>query len=287
MRRLIESLEAFHKALEEAKADLGARAVVLMGLPAAGKSTFVKNELTRWVPGFKAPNVENTDVQVKKTQYDHAFKLFDVLKAAESKEEYDDLVAERAYESFSGEEKKIVTTYEEFQKMRGGDDFFNANFKSFFGSWFDMRDVAKRRTDDLFADKVTKSGDGLVIDTVASDPDKILKKLAKTKAAGMSNTVIYLDTEARLAIIRDIWRGKEMGRSVGEGVIMSYVPKMDKAFAAYKKDLESPDGVIDRLFHFTWQQQGDDPIKGKWIKKAEYRGDQKRQQAARRAGDDD
>ena len=74
MRGLIEALEFF---IGEAKADLKRQAVVLMGLPAAGKSTFVENDLSKYIANFKAPKVENSDVQVKRTQRAYADQVWE------------------------------------------------------------------------------------------------------------------------------------------------------------------------------------------------------------------
>jgi len=282
MRSLIESLEAFTQGLAEAKADLKSQAVVLMGLPAAGKSTFVNNELSRYLPNFSAPRVENSDVQVKRTQHAYADDVFKKLKKAKTAREYEKAVAEIAYPDNDKKFHRIGLSFDEFSRVKNPGDLFKREYKNFFASWFDMRDVAKARTAAMFKDKVTKSGDGLVIDTVASDPQKILKKLGATKEAGMTNTIFYLEIDPTLSIVRDKYRGATEGRSVGEGVIMNYATQMKGAYDAYVKDLNKPDGVVDRLYHFRWKPAGADPVKGTWTKVAEHKGDIKRELAKRK-----
>jgi hypothetical protein len=280
MRELLDSLEVFYE-LTEAAADLKRQAVVLMGLPAAGKSTFVRDELSRWVPGFHAPKVENTDVQLKRTQRERADVLFKRLKSAKSEAEYKAEVGRNRYRDNSGKWHEIATTYDEFQRMRGGSDLFKAEFKTFFATWFDMRDLAKHRTSAMFGDKISKAGDGMVFDTVAAKPEKIISKLRKTRDSGFANTIFYLEVDPKLSIIRDVYRGRTEGRTVGEGVIMTYAKQMQGAYDRYLKEIKDPDGVIDRLYHFRWKQLGDHPKDGTWKLVAQHRGDVKREVAKR------
>ena len=281
MRDLIEALELFI----EARADLARQAVVLMGLPAAGKSTFVNNELSRYVPGFKAPKVENSDVQVKATQRVRANEVYARLKRAAEKgdDSYARAVERLEYKSNTGSVKRIRTPVIAFRMMKNSTDLFRAEYNGYFATWFDMRDAAKATTASMFGDKVSSAGDGLVIDTVAATPSKILSKLKKTKEKGMTNSIFYLEVDPELSIIRDKYRGKTEGRSVGEGVIMGYAGKMKGAFDEYMADAKDPNGVVDRVYHFVWKQQGDDPVKGTWTLKKQYKGDVVRDLRARKA----
>ena len=52
---------------------------------------------------------------------------------------------------------------------------------------------------------------------------------------------------------------------------------MSNAFNDYKSEGEKPDGIVDRLLYFKWSPAGKSPIKGTWIKKADYRFELKRQ----------
>ena len=67
MEKYIKLFEQF-ELINEFKADLMKQCIVLMGLPAAGKSTFVNNNITKYVPGFKNFKVVNSDIQVLRFQ---------------------------------------------------------------------------------------------------------------------------------------------------------------------------------------------------------------------------
>ena len=58
--------------LREYLEDTGKLCVVLMGLPAAGKSTWINNEAKSYIQGFTGYNVTNSDSQVQALQYDTA-----------------------------------------------------------------------------------------------------------------------------------------------------------------------------------------------------------------------
>ncbi len=281
MRDLIRALDglisADFSALREAKGDLKKQAVVLMGLPAAGKSTFVDNELSRYITNVSAPKVENSDAQVKRTQREYADRAYRLLSKAKGEVGYKRRLKLVSYTDNSRKRRHIALSLDEFRKLKSAGELFRKEYKNFFVGYFDMRELAKARTGSLFRDKVKSSGDGFVIDTVASVPSKIFAKLKRTREQGFNNSVFYLEIDPELTIIRDRYRGETEGRTVGADVITNYASQMSGAFAAYKADVKSKDGVIDRLYHFRWAQRGDDPIKGKWNLLWKYRGDVKRE----------
>ena len=85
--------------LREFLEDTGKLCVVLMGLPAAGKSTWINNEGSSYIPGFTGYNVTNSDSQVMALQYDTAMLHYQhLLKVAPDEERS----SERGFGEFIG-----------------------------------------------------------------------------------------------------------------------------------------------------------------------------------------
>ncbi len=265
--------------LREFLEDTGKLCVVLMGLPAAGKSTWINNEGSSYIPGFTGYNVTNSDSQVMALQYDTAMLHYQhLLKVAPDEERssergFGEFVGNSAYTSNRG---KIVTFPFDFNwwlqnKDKGSNNFYKLLYKPFYASYFDIRDIAKEYEKDLFQTKVHKAGKLLVIDTVASKPPKILRRLKQTRSEGYHNIIVYLEINPELAVARDKWREKNVGRGVGAKVIENYAKLMSGAYKIYDKEGKKSDGLIDRLMYFKWIPSGNSPIKGVWKKREDNR----------------
>ena len=276
--------EMIKSELREFLEDTGKLCVVLMGLPAAGKSTWINNEGSSYIPGFTGYSVTNSDSQVQALQYDTAMLHYQHLLKVAPDEEHDsevgfgEFVGNTAYTSNRGQ---IITFPFDFNwwlqnKDGGSANFYKLLYKPFYASYFDIRDIAKEYEKDLFQTKVQKAGKLLVIDTVAARPPKILRRLKKTRQEGYHNVIVYLEINPELAVARDKWREKNVGRGVGAKVIENYAKLMKGAYKTYQKDGKASDGLIDRLMYFKWNPSGDSPIKGVWIKKEDNRYSLKR-----------
>lgn len=274
MKNFIDELLA--EVLNEFKEDLKKQCVVMMGLPGAGKSTFIETEASKYIPGFQGFPVVNSDLQVKAAQYRIAQRHFNFLEramsAAKTEEEklrvLESFRESTEYMSNQGNLIHVPVTLEWWEKNKrgGGDAMYKAFGKDYYHVYFDIRDQAKVTNEKLFKEKITRAGKILVIDTTASKPNKIFKKLEKTRKEGFSNTIIYLEIDPDLCVARDEFRrnNPEEGRGVGEKVVRSYVNLMPRAFKAYKREGEKDDGLVDRVLHFKWRGPAN-PSKGEWI----------------------
>ncbi len=265
--------------LREYLEDTGKLCVVLMGLPAAGKSTWINKEGNSWIPGFKGYNVVNSDAQVMALQYDTAMLHYKHLlkqspdESSTSERRFKEFIVNTEYSSNRG---KIVTFPKDFSwwlenKDKGSNVFYKQLYKDFYASFFDIRDLAKEYDKGLFQDKVHSAGKLLVIDTVASKPPKILRRLKKTRQEGYHNIIVYLDINPELAVARDVYREKFVGRGVGAKVIENYAKLMNGAYKVYEKEGKQNDGLVDRLMYFKWFPSGTSPIKGVWKKQEDNR----------------
>jgi len=276
-RNIIETL----KPVYEFKEDLGRIAVVMMGLPASGKSTFIKTDMLKVFPGVKQGfKVANSDVQLKAFQYKAA--LFDwkwLLKSVNGPKDLEMFARGHWYTDNSKKKVSLPITWEWWvlNKDKGADNFYKDFKKDYYNNYFDLRDYAVKAEKDLFATKIKKAGNIIILDTVASKPEKILKRLKALKKEGYTTVVIYLDiVDPNLSIVRDTHRklhSKE-GRGVGADVILGYFPKMDSAYETYKANGAShgDDSVVDRTLKFAWMPKpGGTPIQGKWKKMEDNR----------------
>ncbi len=272
LRKLLKEIIKIE--LREFLEDTGKLCVVLMGLPAAGKSTWINNEAKTYIPGFTGYSVTNSDAQVQALQYDTAMLHYKhLLKQSpddsnKSEKRFQEFIHNTAYTSNRG---KIITFPYDYgwwlgNKDKGSNNFYKQLYKPFYASYFDIRDIAKEYEKDLFKTKVHKAGKLLVIDTVASKPPKILRRLKQTREEGYHNIIVYLEINSELAVARDKWREKNVGRGVGAKIIENYAKLMSGAYKVYAKEGKDDSGLVDRLMYFKWFPAGTSPIKGVWKK---------------------
>jgi len=263
-------INLYESLLKEFQEDLDKKAVVLMGLPAAGKSTFINKEISKYIPDFKDYKVSNSDNQVKALQYQTAKSHYESLIRNKNIQKTDIIKFVNKHTYVNNRKKTVIhpLTIEwwDNNKDKGVKFFWEEFYKPYYATYFDIRDLAKEIDKQLFNTKVVKAGNILVIDTVAAKPESLFKRLSKLKENGYTVIIIYLETKPELCIIRDKYRESTEGRGVGEDVIFGYAKLMDNAFETYKSEGEKENGIIDRILHFNWSQLGDNPIKGDWIK---------------------
>ena len=267
LRKLLKEIIKIE--LQEFHEDTGKLCVVLMGLPAAGKSTWINNEAKTYIPGFTGYSVTNSDAQVQALQYDTAMLHYNhLIKEIDSERRFQEFILQTTYTSNRGKQISLPVDYGwwEENKSKGASWYYKQLYKSYYASYFDIRDIAKKYEKDLFNTKIHKAGKLLVIDTVASKPPKILGRLKKTRQQGYHNIIVYLEIQSDLAVARDKWREKNKGRGVGASIIDNYAKNMSSAYKVYKTEGKDDSGLVDRLMYFKWYPAGASPIKGVWKK---------------------
>jgi predicted kinase len=273
----------FEDLLSEFKGDTKKQLVVMMGLPAAGKSTFIKTGgINKYIPGFKGYKVTNSDTQLARIQHDAALIDFKRLSRVKDDAEWTKVLKQAEITDNDGRKRQIPFTWDEFRRIKNFGEYYKLAYKPYYSVYFDLRDIASKFDKELFNDKIVKAGNILVIDTVAAKPDKIFKRLAAAKKEGFQNNIFYLEVDPKLCVARDAYRGETEGRTVGKKVIFDYAKKMDSAFRAYISSCGKSDGLVDRLYHFKWHPSGDSPIKGSWSLEKESKCDVARSLASLR-----
>jgi len=256
--------------LNEFEADLKQQCIVLMGLPGAGKSTFINLDLPKYFPGFGGYKVTNSDKQLAKHQYQVAQGHYHHLTQMETEEEVEEFSLNATYTSNQGKEIQHPVSWKWWtaNKDKGFEAFYKAFKNLYYVNYYDVRDYAKQDTSIDWATKVVTAGKYLVIDTTATSTSRIFGQLSDTRAQGYTNTIVYLELEPSYAVARDEYRGKTGDRNVGANIILSYPKKLASALKAYKKDGKKADGVVDRVMHFKWKGEVD-PRNGSWIKQSD------------------
>ena len=162
--------------LNEFEEDIGKKTVVLMGLPAAGKTTFIKSGLKKVFPDFKNFKTANSDQIVLSLQFDTAKQHFTFLKSkVKNEKDFSKFIEDTKYKNNDGKTAKLNLTFKKWKELeKGGIKKYWAELSNpFYRSYFDIRDFARKIEADLFKEKITKAGDFLIIDTTAPNSYKL------------------------------------------------------------------------------------------------------------------
>ncbi len=252
--------------IKEFNEDLKKQCVMLVGLPAAGKTTFIKNQIDKYIPGIsKGFNISNTDNQTLMLQYSTAKDHFTWLTSnVRSKNDILKFKFKTKY-TFNNHiiEHPITFDWWENNKDSGIKNYYKEFYKSFYATYFDIRDSAIDIAKTLTTSKIRKSANIIVIDTVGSATDRLKSYLQDAKNENFTITVIYLKINPELCIRRDLFRKETQGRSVGDSVIRGYEEKLETTLN-YWKSVAKSENLIDRILEFEWKQNGVSVVDGKY-----------------------
>ena len=161
--------------LNEFEADLKKQCIVLMGLPGAGKSTFINLDLPKYFSGFSGYKVSNSDKQLTKHQCQVAQRHYHWLTQVETEDELDEFAINATYTSNQGKEVEHPVTWKWWtsNKDKGFEPFYKAFKSLYYVNYYDIRDYAKLDANSNWGTKVINAGDYLVIDTTASITSRI------------------------------------------------------------------------------------------------------------------
>lgn len=231
------------------KEDLMPQMILMMGLPAAGKSTFINTEMKNYFPSLphvKGFSVLNSDSQLKAMQYKRADQDFKRLKQTLTQKEYEKIISDMSYKTYEGKTIKFPLSWNEFSKIDQFKNYWKETFKKYYASYFGDRAEAQKNIQEL-QDKKFESSDVVIIDSTGQDADKYLKKFEEGKRKGFVTSVLYLDLPVDYSIGRDQYRGETEGRVVGEKVIKDIHSKLPGAYDKIKSSF-----LTDRFLKFKW-----------------------------------
>jgi predicted kinase len=199
------------------------------------------------MPHIGAFKVINSDVQLRRFQYERAVSDFETLRQVADEKSWAKKTAEMSYQSNDGAMVDFKLDYDRFQQFANVDDFWRTLYKPYYATYFGERSKAKKSTDEL-ADKKIGKGDVVILDSTGVNTSKMLNYFKQGHAKGYTTSIVWLEIDPDYSIARDAYRGETEGRSVGKEVILSYVPKIATAWKSYLAEHE----LVDRLLHFRW-----------------------------------
>jgi len=274
--RILELAGLQPEYIKEFKEDLQKQCVMIMGLPAAGKSTFINGgNMAKYVPRMRNYKVTNSDTLLKGLQYKKAKEHFEYLKNnVKTEKELRDFSKSTTYKNpWTGQMSMVPITWAWWKHEMDNPNlrtYWNKFFKSYYATYFDVRDQAQAGEEKLFHTKIKESGGMLIIDTTGSNIPKAESRFKEAHDEGFNTVVVYLEIDPELSIARDEFRKKTEGRGVGEAVILGYAKKIDTAFNSYKQEFNKKDGYVDRILHFKWSG-GSNPKSGTYNLVKDYR----------------
>jgi len=254
------------------QSDMKKQFVLMMGLPAAGKSTFIKKGGLVDLFGSVAKGYTSTgsDRQLVEAQYQTALKHHRYLTRHEASEEtIASFKKATAYQDNYGNLQTHPVTFE-WWKQNGSKPagFFYKAFRApYYSNRLDLRDIAKVADDNIWATKVVESGSMLVVDTTGADTKKFIRRIEEASSKGFSTCVLYLDRAVELCLAGDDFRYSqhEERRGLGPDVIRSYAKTMAANYQFYAQYGSKPDSALDRLVMFKWVPTGSNGVtQGRW-----------------------
>ena len=264
---------SIYNKLDEHLVDSLPQMIFVMGLPAAGKSYFIKNDLPKYFPALRGGNrLLDVDIQLEEKQKQFASEfasyLYDLRRNIDEKDFYN--IIENKEEQVNSDTMMegrddfyISTSYEWFLEHKNLPKnkfvyrFLKDFFKSDWASNFVPRPDAKKIFKELSRQKlgvrekdITFNDNNIVIPITGDSLDKFLD--SEMSFGNYIPSVVYLDLPIEEAIKRDKMRRKKEGRGVGEELIrkkhtpikQNYEVLIDYGYLDYN---------LYKIMRFVWQ----------------------------------
>ena len=286
MQRLKYYLESM---LVEHNVDSAPQLILVIGLPAAGKSTFINNTIPKYFPSIKgtrrqtarrkmvSSRLSDSDVQLHKHQKKAAMDFITSIygadedtfynKVRETEDMYNNMSAQKSL----GVEFKISTDYNwvkqhnnlSINKFR--DSFLKDFFKKDWAVNFAVRPMGKEdhtinelikiNLDPEMVNTPSFNNNDIVIPTTGSELEKITRVTSKASSQ-YAVSIVYLDMPTEVAVEKDEGRRKKEGRGVGGTLIRSMAKGIQDTWDYLSKGGFKKEGIY-KLLHFKWVPDND------------------------------
>lgn len=279
---------SIYNKLDEHLVDSLPQMIFVMGLPAAGKSYFIKNDLPRYFPSLRGGNrLLDVDVQLEEKQKQFASEfasyLYDLRRNIDEEDFYN--IIENKEEQVNRDPMMegrddfyISTSYEWFMEHKNLSEkkfvykFLKDFFKSDWASNFVPRPDAKKIFKELSKQKlgirekdITFNDNNIVIPITGDSLEKFLD-FAQMSFGNYVPSIVYLDLPIEEAIKRDKMRRKKEGRGVGEELIRKKAIPIKQNYEVLI-DYGYLDYNIYKIMKFVWQPN--DTLFGEYVLDAE------------------
>lgn len=277
LKYFLESLVTEHNV------DSAPQMIFVIGLPAAGKSTFINETIPKYFPSIRhtrranrqklaTSRLSDSDVQLHKHQKIAAMDFADSIYGANEdnfhnivkrlEDKYNDIKAQKDL----GVKFKISTDWEWVQQhsQLNANKFRNTFLKEFFKKdWavnFAVRPMSKEDHAQNELQKiqaapemkgaVTFNNNDIVIPTTGSDISKITRVTSKASDQ-YAVSVIYLDMPTEVSVEKDEGRRQKEGRGVGRKLIESMAEGIKDTWKYLSDGGFKKEGMY-KLLHFKW-----------------------------------
>lgn len=277
MQNLAQFVETYQ--INEHMIDSAPQMVFIMGLPASGKSTFIKKTLPEAIPTIGQIRTLDSDIQLHKRQKEMAMAFAEEAYNAKDESEFEEakthmvnMFNNSKAQAMLGLEFKISTTWDwvEAHKDMNFGKFKNAFLKDFFkDDWainFAVRPVAKQDMKELTHMKLSPeeyegmeiyNANDVAIPITGDDISKF-KKYTDKFGDKFAVSVVYLDMPVEVSVEKDEGRRKKEGRGVGRKLIEEKAEGIAQTWAYLARGGFKNEGIY-KMFHYKYV-----PVPGEW-----------------------
>lgn len=267
-----------HYSINEHLIDSAPQMILIIGLPASGKSTFITMHLPKYFPSIKQTRTLDSDIQLHKRQKESAM-AFATLIHNSTKDEFEQHKQDVINKFNSTDAQKMLgfnfnisTDYDWVQKHKDLSDskFKNQFIKDFFvKDWavnFAVRPVAIQDMQELTKHKLSPeeferteifNNNDVVIPMTGDNKAKITK-LIQDASDKFAVSVVYLDMPMEVSVEKDEGRRKKSGRGVGRELIAMKDEGIKNTWDYLSKGGFKKEGIY-KLLHFKYV-----PVPGAW-----------------------
>lgn len=286
----MQDLQYFLESLiNEHNIDSAPQLIFIIGLPAAGKSTFINMTLPKYFPSIQdtrrksakkrmvSARISDSDIQLHKHQKFAAMGFVDAIRNGDEGA-FNELKSrlERDYNETDAQKDlgvkfKISTDWKwvEAHKDLSDGQFKTAFLKDFFKKdWainFAVRPAAKgdhkineliktQLEPELPAGMENFNDNDLVVPTTGSELRKLTNVISQATDK-YAISVVYLDMPTEEAVKKDEGRRKESGRGVGRKLIESMADGIKNTWDYLSRGGFKNEGMY-KLLHFKWVPDG-------------------------------
>ena len=267
-----------HYSINEHLIDSAPQMILIIVLPASGKSTFITMHLPKYFPSIKQTRTLDSDIQLHKRQKESAM-AFATLIHNSTKDEFEQHKQEVINKFNSTDAQKMLgfnfnisTDYDWVQKHKDLSDskFKNQFIKDFFvKDWavnFAVRPVAIQDMQELTKHKLSPeeferteifNNNDVVIPMTGDNKAKITK-LIQDASDKFAVSVVYLDMPMEVSVEKDEGRRKKSGRGVGRELIAMKDEGIKNTWDYLSKGGFKKEGIY-KLLQFKYV-----PVPGAW-----------------------
>lgn len=271
--------------VNEHNIDSASQLIFVIGLPAAGKSTFINNTLPKYFPTIKGSRrttakrrmatsrLSDSDVQLHKHQKFAAMDFINAIRDVDRETFYEiKSELEKKYNSVDAQKDlgvpfKISTDWEwvaqrkDLSDGKFKDEFIKEFFKKDWAINFAVRPIAKKdhKINELIKVKLEPelpagmenfNSNDIVVPTTGSELRKLTDVISKASEQ-YAVSVVYLDMPTDVAVEKDEGRRKKEGRGVGRKLIESMADGIKNTWEYLTKGGFKNEDMY-KLLHFKW-----------------------------------